>query len=300
MSEVYAEIARLLDVGRRGAVATVVAATGSTPGKEGAKMLVRDDGTIAGTIGGGCVEADVWALAREVAESEQPRKEVFRLTARDAEADGLACGGTLEVFIEPVGCPTVLLFGAGHIAKQVAPLAGRMGFRTVVIDDRERFANRDEFPTADRVVVSEFGRSFDDLELGPLSAIVIVTRGHRHDQLVLSLAARPAAGYVGMIGRRAEVGRVLHHLLDEGVDAEWLSSVHTPIGLDIGAQSPEEIALSIVAELVSWRRRALVKGDPPGLPRSAAAAIVGKLVAASSSAAPESEAGSDTQASRSE
>ena len=261
MNEVYVAIAELLEKGQRGAVATLIGATGSTPGKEGAKMLVRDDGSTVGTIGGGCVEADVWALAREAMDTDQPLRRQFRLTPESAEADGLACGGTADVFIEPLGKPTLVVFGAGHIAERLVPLAKGVGFGSIVVDDRERFANRERFPDADRIVVSEFAASFEHLDLGPSSHVVIVTRGHRHDQLVLERSLPSSAATIGLIGSRAKIARIYRHLVREGADPDRLRRVQAPIGLDIGSQTPEEIAISIVAELVAWRRRAHWKGD---------------------------------------
>jgi len=261
MSGIYQEIAALLESGRRGALATVIGATGSTPGKEAAKMLVRDDGTTFGTIGGGCTEADVWALAREAIDLDQPLRRAFKLTPKTAAEDGLACGGTVEIFIEPLGCPVAHIFGAGHIARQLVPLAQNVGIDCVVVDDRDQFANRDHFPSARDVVVCDFESCFDRLTITPSSYIVIVTRGHRYDQCVLARAVRTDASYVGLIGSKAKIGRIFKSLSDAGVPRARLAEVRAPIGIDIGSRTPEEIAVSIVAELVAHRRRAHLKGD---------------------------------------
>jgi xanthine dehydrogenase accessory factor len=261
--EIYQEIVKLLEAGRRGALATVVGARGSTPGKEAAKMLIRDDGTTCGTIGGGCTEAEVWALARDVIEQERPLRRSFRLTAQAAAEEGLACGGVLEVFVEPLGNPTVIVFGAGHVARLLVPLCKLVGFHTHVVDDRAQFANRERFPDAAGVWVSEFESSFAKLPISPTTYIVIVTRGHRYDQLVLGKAVRSEAQYVGLIGSRPKILTIFRALRREGVPEERLRAVQAPIGLDIGARGPEEIAVSIVAQLIAHRRRAFVKGTDP-------------------------------------
>ncbi len=260
MLDIYREIARLLESGQRGALATVIGATGSTPGKESAKMLVREDGSSVGTIGGGCTEADVWALAREAIELDQPLRRCFKLTPKTAEEDGLACGGTVEVFIEPLGSPTVHIFGAGHIARCLAPLVESAGMGCVVVDDREKFASRNHFPQARQVLVSDFETCFEQLTITPSSYLVIVTRGHRYDQLVLSRAVHTDASYVGLIGSKAKVGRIFKALREEGVSDSRLAEVRAPIGVDIGCRTPQEIAVSIGAELIGHRRRAFIKG----------------------------------------
>jgi len=267
MIEIYTEILQLLASGRRGALATVIGSRGSTPGKEAAKMLVRDDGSTVGTIGGGCTEAEVWALAREVIDTDRPLRKSFVLTPKAAEEEGLACGGVVEIFIEPVGSPVVIIFGAGHIAKSLVPLCRMAGLNTKVVDDREQFANRARFPDAGELIVTDFETCFDRIEVTPTSYIVIVTRGHKYDQLVLSRAVRTPSSFVGLIGSKAKISRIFRTLLSDGVPRERLESVKAPIGLDIGSRTPEEIAISIAAQLIAHRRRAFIKGkDPERLP----------------------------------
>jgi len=267
MIEIYTEVLALLASGRRGALATVIGSRGSTPGKEAAKMLVRDDGSTVGTIGGGCTEAEVWALAREVIDTDRPLRRSFVLTPKAAEEEGLACGGVVEIFIEPVGSPVVIIFGAGHIARSLVPLCKMAGLNTKVVDDREQFANRERFPDAGELIVSDFETCFERIEVTPTSYIVIVTRGHKYDQLVLSKAVRTPSSFVGLIGSRAKISRIFRTLLADGVSRERLDSVKAPIGLDIGSRTPEEIAISIAAQLVAHRRRAFIKGkDPERLP----------------------------------
>ena len=267
MIEIYTEILQLLASGRRGALATVIGSRGSTPGKEAAKMLVRDDGSTVGTIGGGCTESDVWALAREVIDTDRPLRKSFVLTPKHAEEEGLACGGVVEIFIEPVGSPVVIIFGAGHIARSLVPLCKMAGLNTKVVDDREQFANRARFPDAGELIVTDFETCFEKLDVTPTSYIVIVTRGHKYDQLVLSRAVRTSSSFVGLIGSRAKITRIFRTLLADGVPRERLESVKAPIGLDIGSRTPEEIAISIAAQLIAHRRHAFIKGkDPERLP----------------------------------
>src|SRR3982074_2295902 len=159
--DIYEEIFKLRQCGRRGAVATIVNVRGSIPSFETAKMLVRDDGSIAGTIGGGCVEAEVWQAAREVMESEKPRRLTFDLNQDPKYDTGLVCGGTLEIFVEPVLPPALLyVFGAGHVAINLYKVARIAGFDITVVDDREAYANRERFPEAQQVIA-------DDFEKGP-------------------------------------------------------------------------------------------------------------------------------------
>jgi len=261
--KIYQEILRLLEQGEKGALATVVGATGSTPGKEGAKMLVRADGTFVGTIGGGCTEADVWALAREVIATDRPLRRAFKLSPREAEDGGLACGGVVEVFVEPIGSPTVYVFGAGHIAHSLIPIANGVGLNTAVVDDREQFASRSRFPEPTQLVVSAFEAVFEKLRITENSYVVIVTRGHRYDEFVLREAIKTRASYIGLIGSKAKITRIFRRLAAQGADPRSLRRVKAPIGLDIGCRTPEEIAVSIAAQLIAHRRRFYVKGGDP-------------------------------------
>lgn len=259
MLDIYREAARIIEDGQAAALATIVSTTGSTPGKLTAKMLVRDDGTTLGTVGGGCTEADIWRLSMEVITTGQPKRKQFRLTAATAAETGLLCGGEFEVFIEPIVNPTVYIFGAGHIARCVTPLLVGLDYRVVVIDDRESYASPEHFPTGVRTEVRDLDQCLDGFTLGPHSYLIIVTRGHQHDETVLKQAAQSDAGYVGLIGSRGKIGAIFKNLREAGIDRTRLEQVHAPIGLDIGAQSPEEIAISIAAELVAVRRGLDVK-----------------------------------------
>jgi xanthine dehydrogenase accessory factor len=260
--DLYEEIVRLRKDGRRGAVATIVNVRGSIPSFKTAKMLVRDDGSIAGTIGGGCVEAEVWQAAREVMESERPRTLTFNLNQDPKYDTGLVCGGTLEIFVEPVLPPADLyIFGAGHVAESLYKIARIAGFDVTVVDDREAYANRERFPEAEQVIAEDFDKAAARLTPGESSYIVIVTRGHRDDMRMLRWAVQTPARYVGMIGSKRKTIAIFKELQAEGLPAHLFDRVHAPIGLDIGAVTPEEIAVSITAELIAKRRK--VERDLP-------------------------------------
>jgi xanthine dehydrogenase accessory factor len=253
--DIYEEIVRLRKSGRRGAVATIVNVRGSIPSFKTAKMLVRDDGSIVGTIGGGCVEAEVWQAAREVMESERPRSLNFDLNKDPKSDTGLVCGGTLEIFIEPILPPAELyIFGAGHVATSLYRVARIVGFDVTIVDDRENYANRERFPEAQQVLAEDFDAAMAQLAPSESSYIVIATRGHRDDMRVLRWAVQTPARYVGMIGSKRKTATIFKELQAEGVGATLFERVHAPVGLDIGALTPEEIAIAIMAELIAKRR----------------------------------------------
>jgi xanthine dehydrogenase accessory factor len=254
--DMYEEIVRLRKDGRRGAVATIVNVRGSIPSFKTAKMLVRDDGSIVGTIGGGCVEAEVWQAAREVMESEKPRTMTFDLNQDPKYDTGLVCGGTLEIFVEPILPPADLfIFGAGHVAASLYQVARISGFDVTIIDDRETYANREHFPDAHQVIADDFEKAAAQLTPSESSYIVIVTRGHHDDMRMLRWAVQTRARYVGMIGSKRKTITIFKELQNEGLAAHLFDRVHAPVGLDIGAITPEEIAVSITAELIAARRR---------------------------------------------
>jgi len=254
--DLFEEIVRMRRAGQRGALATIVYTNGSIPSFESSRMLVREDGSTAGTVGGGCVEADVWAAAKEVMHKEAPKKMVFNLNNEATYDNGLICGGTVEIFVEPIlPQPVLYLFGGGHVSMAVAKAAHMAGFGVGVIDDREAFANVQRFPMAQEVFTT-FEEAFEKLKPSGSSYLVIVTRGHKEDMRVLAWAVRTSARYVGMIGSKRKVLSVYKALEKEGYRMEEFERVFAPMGLDIGALSPEEIAISIVAELVAVRRNA--------------------------------------------
>src|SRR5437016_9766025 len=252
--DLFEEIVKMRRGGQRGALATIVHTNGSIPSYESSRMLVREDGSMAGTIGGGCVEAEVWSAAKEVMQKEAPRKMVFHLNNEASYDNGLICGGTLEVFVEPIlPQPAVYLFGGGHVSMAVAKAASVAGFGIGVVDDREAFANAERFPLAQEIHTS-YEDAFQRIHPNASSYVVIVTRGHKEDMRVLAWAVRTEARYVGMSGSKRKVLSVYQALEIEGYRAEEFDRVYAPMGLEVGALSPEEIAISIVAELVAVRR----------------------------------------------
>jgi xanthine dehydrogenase accessory factor len=254
--DLFEEIVRMRRAGQRAALATIVHTNGSIPSYESSRMLVREDGSIAGTIGGGCVEAEVWAAAKEVMQMEAPRKMVFNLNNEASYDNGLICGGTLEVFVEPIlPQPMLYLFGGGHVSMAVAKAASAAGFGIGIVDDRESFANEERFPMAQEIYKS-YENAFERIRPNASSYLVIVTRGHKEDMRVLAWAVRTQARYLGMIGSKRKVLSVYKALENEGYKAEEFERVYAPMGLEIGALSPEEIAVSIAAELVAVRRNA--------------------------------------------
>lgn len=353
MGDIYYEIEKILEKREKVALATLISRVGSAPRTIGAKYLIRSDGTSSGSIGGGCVEAEVWQEAQRVMEKGERRILHFDLTAEQLAEGGLICGGNIDIFLEPlqgeflaiyqeaakvrqgggsailatpisvgeplprgggskvllktsgekVGFlsegvelenkilkegelllkekklkvmvlssedrkmeillepifsePTVYIFGGGHISEQLAPLAKKVHFKVVIIDDREMFANRTRFPEADEVIVSEFEKSFNQLNIGETSYIVIVTRGHLYDGFVLKQAVKTKACYIGMIGSKKKIRTLYQNLIEEGIAKDALARVHAPIGIDINSETPEEIAVSIVAELIKVRGESL-------------------------------------------
>ena len=254
--DLFEEIVRMRRSGQRAALATIVHTNGSIPSYESSRMLVREDGSIAGTIGGGCVEAEVWAAAKDVMQKESPRKMVFNLNNEASYDNGLICGGTLEVFVEPIlPQPMIYLFGGGHVSMAVAKAASAAGFGIGVVDDRESFANKERFPMAHEIHTS-YENAFEKIQPNASTYLVIVTRGHKEDMRVLAWAVRTEARYIGMSGSKRKVLSVYKALENDGYKPEEFARVYAPMGLEIGALSPEEIAVSIAAELISVRRNA--------------------------------------------
>jgi xanthine dehydrogenase accessory factor len=255
--DLYSEIVRLRKSGQKCAVATIVEVNGSIPSYESAKILVREDGSMVGTIGGGCVEAEVWNAAREVIETEKPKHMTFSLGQDAAYDNGLICGGQLNVFIEAVMPePAAIIFGAGHISKSLAQVSAMAGFAVTVVDNREAFANRERFPNVDEVMAAEYEDAFERLNVNSSSYLIIVTRGHRDDMRVLRWAITTEARYIAMIGSKRKVIGVLREFEKEGLPREQFERIYAPMGLEIGAITPEEIAVSVAAEMIAVRRGA--------------------------------------------
>jgi xanthine dehydrogenase accessory factor len=250
--EVFAAVAGALDRGEPAALVTIVSTTGSTPQRVGAKMLVFGDGRQVGTIGGGCYENDAFWKAREAITNRRPQLVHYELDDDFAQETGLICGGQMSVYIEPIEpSPELYVVGAGHVGYHLANLAHEVGFRVHVVDDREKFANRDRFPNAVEVVAEDIPAWIERTPLPQHAYVVIVTRGHTNDLEALRALAPRDLRYLGLIGSRAKVARIYDQLVADNIPTNVLKQVHAPIGLDIGAVTPQEIAVSILAELIA-------------------------------------------------
>ncbi|MBX3251093.1 MAG: XdhC family protein [Myxococcales bacterium] len=248
MREITEAIVEVLRSGARGALATVVRTSGSAPQVAGAKLLLRPEGAPLGTIGGGAVERAVLDALAECAREGKPR-----LLQLDLGRDlGMCCGGRMEVFVEPIeGSPRLVIFGAGHVACPTAAMARRVGFEVWVVDDREELNTEERFPGCRRLLAEPREAA---PRVAPTSAdwLFVVTHDHRLDEEALDTYARLPHRYLGVIGSQRKVFRILQRLhLAGGLPP--LERVYAPVGLDLGAVTPEEIAVSVLAELVALR-----------------------------------------------
>jgi xanthine dehydrogenase accessory factor len=252
MSGIYRELLRMSAAGEPGALVVVTGVKGHAPQVVGAKMIVRMDGTVVGTIGGGRVEQAVTERALEIARSGQPQSLSYQLKAEL----GMCCGGLMEVYVEPLETrQRLILFGAGHVAMPTARLAHQVGFEVVVVDERPDWNSAERFPDAAERAVEPHRDFLARVELGATDHVVITTPSHDFDRELLGLTVQTGAGYVGMIGSTRKVEKARMTLLAEGVPQHALDRAHTPVGLDILAETPEEIAVSIVGELIRHRRQ---------------------------------------------
>lgn len=349
MQEIFQESISLAGHNQPFALATVVRCKGSTPQKPGAKMLFRADGSAIGTLGGGCVEGDIWAIAREMLrKKEPPQFRSYTLNEELAAQDGLVCGGTMYFWIEPVYAgdaalpflspiheaikggkplalatvlkagaggdppagskllvyedgatfaslrnreieaevlktgrrlaalgenaylqagngaeifvegfttpPTLIIMGGGHVGKAVSSLAATLGYRVIIIDDREDFANPERFPEAFQTIAADYEQGLNQVAMNLNTFIVIATRGHRHDDLALQAALRTPARYLGLLGSKRKTALIFKRLHEAGIPPERLYNIHAPVGINIGALTPEEIAVSIIGEIIAVRR----------------------------------------------
>lgn len=259
MISVYRELARLAESGEPAALATVIEVRGSCPQAAGSKMVVRAGGSIVGTVGGGAFEQRVIETALRVVESGTPERVRLHLT-RDL---AMCCGGTMEAFVEPVaGPPALLVFGAGHVGAALSMVATVAGFRVTVIDEREEFARPERLPGVHRVVCAAPTDVLDDLPWGDRTFAVIVTHEHSLDEDLLWRCAGRSWRYLGMIGSRRKVLRFRERFIARGGDPARWDRVHAPIGLDVGAVEPGEIAVAVAAELVAVLRGAGERAAP--------------------------------------
>lgn len=254
MDPFYKALAECIQENKPAAVATVVKTMGSSPRDVGSKMLVYPDGSIVGSVGGGEMEARVIETAKESIRAGKPT--YLDMTLSDeARGDPLVCGGEIEIFVEPLlAAPTLIIVGAGHIGAACAELGKFLGFRVVIVDDREELLKRENLPAADEVHAGDMPAELRKLDITPQTYIVLVTRAHTTDAPVLrEIIAKPAA-YIGMLGSKRRVLTVFDMLKREGTDDRAFQRVHAPIGIPIGAETPQEIAVSILAEVVKAKR----------------------------------------------
>ena len=261
--DIYEEILRLKQEGRASAVATIVQCSGSSPQKEGAKMLIRDDGSIVGTLGGGCIETEVVQTSLQVIKDGCPLTIPFELTEKNG---GLVCGGKVLVYIEPViPDPHLIILGAGHVGKALSKIARFSGFKVTVVDDREEYANRDNVPDANETVVIDFEKVLSKVSVDQNTYIVIATRGHNHDLDALKVALGTKARYIGLLGSKRKKALLFKTLKEEGSAQRDVDRIITPVGLSINSVTPEEIAISIMAQIIKHRRENVYQGlsNPP-------------------------------------
>jgi len=252
-ARILAEITAALEGGPPVLVATVIAAPDAS--FVGGKMLARPDGSTLGGLGHAALDAAITADApdsfrRHAVETQYFDNEGQRTSRRDV-GEGESYQVMIEVHERPA---TLLIIGGGHIGKALATIGNLCGFSVEIVDDRPEYANAERFPEADRITCGRFDEVLDGYPIDPNTYVVCVTRGHKHDETSLRLVAASAAAYVGMIGSKRRVGAVLQHLIEGGLEPESVARVRTPIGLDIGAETPEEIAVAIMAEIIQARR----------------------------------------------
>ena len=348
MEKVFQESVKMLSEGQPVVLATVVRTKGSTPQKPGAKLLIRKDGSAVGTLGGGCVEGDIWFAAKELMKKGGPAEyRDYYLNEDLAARDGLVCGGTMYFLIDPVyepnaylpyareisdaysgGTPAALvnlirpsercsgltgaklfvredgttegslgspeieseavgkalelmaygkneyvvaqdgteyfieayttppqlvLMGGGHVSKALAAVANTLGFRIFIIDDRAQFSNKERFPFAADTIVAGFDQGLNQVPVNKNTFILIASRGHRLDDVALEASVKSPAGYIGLIGSKRKTMLIYEELFTRGVSIDRIRQVRAPVGLNIGARTPEEIAISVTAEMLQFR-----------------------------------------------
>ena len=253
--DIYEEIVRLRSCGMRATIAVIIAHEGATPRKDSVKMLVCEDGRQFGSIGGGSAETEVVRQAKEVMDIGCPRLLTFDLSGIDHDERALVCGGSMQIYLDPIlPAPTLIIFGAGHVAKAVAEAATLAGFKITVLDDRKKYATSERFPNAEIIFVENWESALSALRLTSSSYIFIATQRPESDRVCLKHATRSPARYIGMLGSLTKTKILFEALRREGIDDSDLNRIFVPAGFDIGAESPEEIAASVVPELVAARK----------------------------------------------
>lgn len=233
------------------AVASIIGPASLPQVKLGLRLFVRQDGTATGSVPSAGVQAEIVQACRTAIRTGRPTILGVKVSENDVQDLGLAPGSELEVFVDVIQSrDTLFVVGAGHIGHALARMAKVVGFEVAVVDDRADFANRDRFPDTDQVITADIGETVRSFPITPATYVVIVTRGHRYDEAALAGVLDSPAAYIGMIGSRRRVKAVLQHMAQDGASTEAIDRIHAPIGLDIGAETPEEIAVSILAEII--------------------------------------------------
>lgn len=251
---IFGRLAELERQGRPVALATIVRASGSVPRHEGTRMLIHPDGRIEGTVGGGDLENRVIEAAIQALRDGLPK--ILHYEFRDIErGDAGVCGGEMEVFVEAIRPrATIVVVGGGHVGSAVAHLASWLGFRVVVTDDREEFASEDAIPEADEHIHAPLAELPDRIEITPDTYVMLTTRGVPVDVEGLPALLETQAGYIGVIGSRRRWEVCAQQLAEKGLPEEQIERVHSPMGLELNAETPEEIAVSMLAEIIMQRR----------------------------------------------
>ncbi len=248
---IFDKIIEVKNSGKPAVLATVVEVTGSGPGNPGDRILIQKDGILFGTIGGGAVEKIIIDEAQNLFDKSETSLHKYCL-----EDIGMACGGSMTIFLEPLMCtPSLIIFGAGHIGAHLCQIGKLLGFTVTVVDNRAEFACKEKLPWADRIIARDYQNSFDELELSENTYAVILTHRHIHDYEVLFHCAGNPFRYLGMIGSKTKVAKAFQQLRDSGISETVIKQIHSPIGLNIGANTPAEISMSIAAELVAIRSK---------------------------------------------
>jgi xanthine dehydrogenase accessory factor len=263
MRDVFQKLAEIEKGGMQAALAIVVRTKGSTPRTAGAKMVVMEDGSIVGTLGGGGLEKKVIEESLDALKTGEAKLTSFALE----ESLDMMCGGEIEIYIEPIMQPDhLIIFGAGHITKALAPLMRSVGFRVTVVDDSPEALEGNRFVDIGGVRSEDMESYAETLLPGGNTYIVILTRSFSKDKAVLEHIIGKDFCYVGMIGSGKKIKTIKEDLISRGIERGRLSKLHAPIGLDIGAETAEEIALSIAAEIISVRKGKPMGRTPTGLP----------------------------------
>lgn len=235
-------------------IATVVKAEGSTPRKAGAKMLYKKTGKIIGTIGGGQVEQLVIEQAKKVLETNTPCLVSYDLRTGGTDSINMVCGGRMEIFLEPLQEEEkIYIFGAGHVGAAMCQQAKLLGFYVVILDERPQVVENEKVASADELIIGNILEQAENLKFNPYSYLIILTSSHQLDKEILKRVLPSPARYIGMIGSKKKIRMTFESLKKEGISPLQLKKVFTPIGLPIGGQTPEEIAVSIMAEIIAFK-----------------------------------------------